>query len=126
MLKILIWIFKINLILKLLKLPQTGLDFMKCGILRVFVSHRVHILQIAINMAMIHASDNRLESLPKDLRNMPTIDSMYFDHNNIKSLNGALQKARNLKKLNLSFNKLKYVSINICMHEVLIDGYAFY
>lgn len=59
---------------------------------------------------LIHAAHNELQSLPKDLRLMPSLECLYFYDNNIKTLDGALQKSRSLMRIGLSFNKIETVS----------------
>lgn len=68
-------------------------------------------LQKAKRLVLIHAARNELEHLPKDLRQLPALESLYFYDNQIKSLDGALQKSRRLKRIGLSINKIEYVSI---------------
>lgn len=41
---------------------------------------------------------------------MPSLESLYFYDNNIKYLDRALQNARKLERVGLSFNKIEYVS----------------
>lgn len=66
--------------------------------------------QKAKKILLIHAAHNELYSLPKDLKQMPSLESLYFYGNNIRSLDGALQKSRKLMRIGLSFNKIEYVS----------------
>lgn len=67
--------------------------------------------QNAKKLVLIHAAHNQLVSLPKDLKQMASLESLYFYGNNIKSLEGALQKSRRLMRIGLSFNKIEFVSI---------------
>lgn len=67
--------------------------------------------QKAKKIVLIHAAQNQLQSLPKDMRLLPSLESLYFYHNNLKSLDGALQKSRKLLRLNLSFNNIVGVRI---------------
>lgn len=62
-------------------------------------------------MQLIHAAHNELQSLPSDLKLMPSLQSLYFYGNNIKSLDETLQKSRNLMRIGLSFNKIEFVSV---------------
>lgn len=66
--------------------------------------------QKAESITLIHAANNELYSLPKDLKQMPSLESLYFYGNNIKSLEGALQKSKKLMRIGLSFNKIEFVS----------------
>lgn len=68
------------------------------------------LFQKAKRIVLIHAAHNELQNLPKDLKQMPSLESLYFYGNNIKSLDGALQKSRRLMRIGLSFNKIESVS----------------
>lgn len=41
---------------------------------------------------------------------MPSLESLYFYDNQIKSLDGALQKSKKLMRIGLSINKIEFVS----------------
>lgn len=65
----------------------------------------------APKLNLIHAGNNHLPKLPPELRNYPNIDALFLSFNNLVSIDGVLQKARRLKKLDLSHNKIHAVSL---------------
>lgn len=80
------------------------------------------ILQKAKRIVLIHAAHNDLQSLPKDLKQMPSLESLYFYGNSIKSLDGALQKSRRLMRIGLSFNKIESVSIIMAKFYITVGS----
>lgn len=67
--------------------------------------------QKAKRISFVHAADNQLVNLPKDLKHLPSLENLLLYNNNLKSLEGTLQKSRKLSNMNLSFNKIEIVSI---------------
>lgn len=63
----------------------------------------------ADKLILIHAANNQLKRLPPELRNYPAMDSLFFNNNDIEALDGVLQKARRLKRLHLTHNKIQAV-----------------
>lgn len=59
---------------------------------------------------LIVANNNLLEKLPQDLKNLQKIESLFFQHNLITSLDGAVSKAKKLKRLHVFNNKIQMVS----------------
>lgn len=51
---------------------------------------------------------------------MPSLESLYFYGNKIKSLDGALQKSKRLLRIGLSFNKIESVSVYNNIISVLL------
>lgn len=64
----------------------------------------------ADKLILIHAASNQLKRLPPELRNYPAMDSLFFNNNDIEALDGVLQRARRLKRLHLTHNKIEAVS----------------
>lgn len=58
---------------------------------------------------MLYAADNKLSHLPHDFRYLHRLESLFLQHNKIKSLDGTLQNARRLKFLELSYNSIQEV-----------------
>lgn len=63
------------------------------------------------NLKMLYAADNELTHLPVEFRQLHRLETLFLQHNKIHSLDGTLQKAKRLKFLELSYNKLQEVSI---------------
>lgn len=71
---------------------------------------------------MLYAADNKLTNLPPDFRSLHRLETVFLQHNRIRSLDGTLQKAKNLKHLGLSYNELQEVfSVSDARsHDVLL------
>lgn len=52
----------------------------------------------------IHASNNLIEKLPKDLMTLPALENAFFQHSRIKSLDGCFSKSRKMQRLYLDNN----------------------
>lgn len=65
----------------------------------------------APNLLSLFLFHNRLKRLPLDIRNLPKLDVLLCEHNEIESLDGVLAKAREIKILDLTDNKLQVVCI---------------
>ena len=67
--------------------------------------------QEGVKLALLHAGNNRLQKMPQELRNFNAIESLFFQHNELPSLGGTVQRARKLKRLHLFHNKIQEVGM---------------
>lgn len=62
------------------------------------------------NLVSLFLSNNKLQRLPLEIRNLQVLDILLGDNNEIESLDGALAKSRKLKIVDLAHNKINVVS----------------
>lgn len=65
--------------------------------------------EIAPNLSIIHASDNRLTRLPQRLRSYTNLETLFVQDNQVIQLDGILSKSRQLKRLVLDKNEISMV-----------------
>ncbi|CAH2005535.1 unnamed protein product [Acanthoscelides obtectus] len=72
---------------------------------------------------LLHASHNHIKILPTQLRNYPKLESLFFQNNELKVLNGALSKSKNLIRAVLEHNQIEMnlVEWNIKLNEIKLD-----
>lgn len=61
------------------------------------------------NLKMIHASHNKIERLPQQLKSYPLLDSLFMTNNRLRTLDGALSKSKNLHRATLEHNQIHTV-----------------
>lgn len=59
-----------------------------------------------LKIKMIHASFNRIERLPQELRLFPNLDNLFFQNNLLNGLDRALSKSRKLERAQLENNRI--------------------
>lgn len=67
----------------------------------------------AKKLKMVHFANNRLEKLPFQLRTLPLLESVFFQYNYIKCLDGILGKSKKLMRVVLEHNEINTVRILI-------------
>lgn len=67
----------------------------------------------APKLKLIHASHNKIERLPQQLKKFPLLDSLFMQNNKLKTLDGAMSKSKNLMRVVLEHNQIHTVSKNI-------------
>lgn len=64
----------------------------------------------APNLMMLMASNNRLEKLPKTVKNFIALDTCYINDNELRSLDGLFSHQKKLIRLYLEHNKIEYLA----------------
>ncbi|ERL95432.1 hypothetical protein D910_12695 [Dendroctonus ponderosae] len=75
----------------------------------------------APNLNMIHASQNRLKSIPHQLSDYPRLENLFLSQNEITSLDGALAGCRELQRLELKSNLIHTLTANDFLQCELLD-----
>lgn len=70
-------------------------------------------------LALIHAGNNWLQKLPQELRKFIQLESLFFQHNELQNLGGAMQGIRKLKRLHLNYNNIQEVSMDVKSAETI-------
>ncbi|XP_018580298.1 insulin-like growth factor-binding protein complex acid labile subunit isoform X2 [Anoplophora glabripennis] len=64
----------------------------------------------APNLILIHASQNRIDKLPQQLKLYPLLESIFFQNNRLKSLDGILARLKYLRRAVLDHNQINTIT----------------
>lgn len=75
----------------------------------------------APHLMMLMASNNRLEKLPKTVKNLIALDTCYINDNELRSLDGLFSHRNSLIRLYLEHNKIEYLAEDEFLKSENID-----
>ena len=72
---------------------------------------RINLDYVSKNVVSIELVDNLIETIPKEIFELPSLEKLFLMHNKITEVPPEIQTAKQLKKLNLSFNQIQQMPV---------------